>query len=46
MTSRLLRTDDAFGVAVDATLDQDERLTILTTTNGNRADSTGRRNTS
>ncbi|WP_329595514.1 GNAT family N-acetyltransferase (plasmid) [Streptomyces sp. NBC_01362] len=33
-TSRLLHEDDVFSVTVDAALDEDERLTILTTTDG------------
>ncbi|GAA3467360.1 GNAT family N-acetyltransferase [Nonomuraea roseola] len=33
-TSRLLYGDDTFSVTVDAALDEDERLTILTTTDG------------
>lgn len=33
-TSRLLYGDDAFSVFADAALDEDERLTILTTTDG------------
>lgn len=33
-TSRLLYGDDAFSVTVDAALEEDERLTVLTTTDG------------
>ncbi|MCX4871042.1 GNAT family N-acetyltransferase [Streptomyces sp. NBC_00257] len=33
-TSRLLHEDNVFSVTVDAALDEDERLTILTTTDG------------
>ncbi|MFF9591733.1 GNAT family N-acetyltransferase [Streptomyces sp. NPDC014646] len=33
-TSRLLCGDDTFGVTTDAALDEDERLTVLTTTDG------------
>ncbi|GCD93064.1 GNAT family N-acetyltransferase [Embleya hyalina] len=33
-TSRLLHEDGVFGVTVDTELDEDERLTILTTTDG------------
>ncbi|RSM99513.1 GNAT family N-acetyltransferase [Nonomuraea sp. WAC 01424] len=33
-TSRLLCGDDVFGVTVDAALEEDEQLTILTTTDG------------
>ncbi|MEV4371886.1 GNAT family N-acetyltransferase [Nonomuraea sp. NPDC049637] len=33
-TSRVIHEDDAFSVLVDTVLDEDERLTILTTTDG------------
>ncbi|MEL5953534.1 GNAT family N-acetyltransferase [Streptomyces sp. CLV115] len=35
VTSRLLHDDGTFSVTVDAALDEDERLTVLTTTDGN-----------